>query len=65
MPYEIGLDLVDRHRLLGEWGQLRLCCLTVVQPELVARLQVEGDRRVGVRLQVRREGKESGKSQVR
>mmetsp|Transcript_51456 Transcript_51456/g.142410 ORF Transcript_51456/g.142410 Transcript_51456/m.142410 type:complete len:291 (+) Transcript_51456:1271-2143(+) len=49
---QVGLDLVDRDRLLGQRRELRLRRLAVVQPELVARLQVERDRRVRVRLQI-------------
>ena len=49
------LHLLGRRRVLRQRRELGLRRLAVVQLELVARLQVERDRRVGVRLQVRRE----------
>ena len=50
VPHERRLDLVDRDGVLGQRAELRLRRLAVVQAELVARLQVERDRRVGMRL---------------
>ena len=55
VPHERRLDLVDGDGVLGQGREFRLCRLAVVQAELVARLQVERDRRVGMRLQVGRE----------
>ena len=53
MTDQVGLDLIHGHGLFGQRRELGLGRLAVVQPELVARLQIERERRVGVRLQVR------------